>query len=135
MNTTRFAVDGMDCASCATKIETVVRRLPGIEDVSVSVQTGLVMVTHGDDADLAPVSTAVARLGYRIAPAGSVRPSATPDHAVHDHDHDHRHGHGHDHAAPHEGAWWTNGKLMLTAACGLLLAAAFLFARSMPAYG
>ena len=34
---TRFRVEGMDCAGCATKIDTAVRRLPGIADVTVSV--------------------------------------------------------------------------------------------------
>jgi len=33
--TTRFRVEGMDCAGCASKIDTAVRRLPGVEDVSV----------------------------------------------------------------------------------------------------
>ncbi|MFA6031334.1 MAG: cation transporter [Myxococcota bacterium] len=34
---TRYRVEGMDCAACATKIDTAVRRIPGVEDVSVSV--------------------------------------------------------------------------------------------------
>ena len=33
---TRYRVEGMNCAGCATKIDTAVRRLPGVEDVSVS---------------------------------------------------------------------------------------------------
>ncbi|HEY0033741.1 MAG TPA: cation transporter, partial [Devosia sp.] len=37
IDTTRFRVEGMDCASCATKVDTAVRRIDGIEDVSVSV--------------------------------------------------------------------------------------------------
>ena len=32
----RYKVAGMDCPSCATKIETAVGRLPGIEDISLS---------------------------------------------------------------------------------------------------
>jgi len=35
IETTRFRVEGMDCASCASKVDTAVRRMPGIEDVSV----------------------------------------------------------------------------------------------------
>ena len=34
---TRFKIGGMDCASCAAKIDTAVRRLEGVADVSVSV--------------------------------------------------------------------------------------------------
>ena len=137
MKTTRFTVDGMDCASCALKIDTVVRRLPGIDDVSVSVQTGLLLVSHGETADLAPVSSAVSRLGYGIAPAatpdhGNAAPSA--DHAGHDHaGHDHA-GHAHSHAAPVDGRWWQGSKALTTLACGLLLAGAFVFAAVWPAY-
>jgi Cd2+/Zn2+-exporting ATPase len=32
---TRYRVEGMDCASCASKIDTAVRRMPGVEDVNV----------------------------------------------------------------------------------------------------
>ena len=31
---TRYRVGGMDCASCAAKIDTALRRLPGVEDVA-----------------------------------------------------------------------------------------------------
>jgi phosphoketolase len=37
---TRYRVTGMDCASCATKIETAARRIDGVDDVSVSVGAG-----------------------------------------------------------------------------------------------
>ncbi|MFC6046447.1 cation transporter, partial [Methylobacterium hispanicum] len=35
--TTRLRVTGMDCASCAAKVEAAVRRLPDIAQVQVSV--------------------------------------------------------------------------------------------------
>ena len=43
----RFRVGGMDCASCASKIDTAVRRMPGVFEVSVSdpVFTGLMGAT------------------------------------------------------------------------------------------
>ena len=47
---TRFRVDGMDCASCAAKIDIAVRRLPGVEDVNVSVAAAT-MTVH-DDVEL-----------------------------------------------------------------------------------
>ncbi len=40
---TRFRVEGMDCASCASKIDTAVRRMPGVADVSVSVTAGTML--------------------------------------------------------------------------------------------
>ena len=65
---TRYRVDGMDCAGCATKIDTAVRRLPGIVDVTVSVAAAAMTVRHGAGADLAMVQRKVTGLGYGVAP-------------------------------------------------------------------
>ncbi len=32
----RLRIEGMDCASCAMKIETAMRRLPGVSDIDIS---------------------------------------------------------------------------------------------------
>ena len=112
---TRFRVEGMDCASCAAKIDTVVRRLPGVEDVNVSVTAATMMVHHQEDAALsAAVEKKVASLGYKVTPVGKAETSAGHDgdgeeahaHEGHAHHHDHAghdhsghdHGHDHDHA-------------------------------------
>lgn len=112
---TRFKIDGMDCASCASKIDTAVRRMPGVEDVSVSVTAGTMTVTHGDASDLDAIGKKVSGLGYatkRLGDAKAKQPqkAATEhvhgpncshnhhDHHHHDHgnhcydDHDHSHG-------------------------------------------
>ena len=49
---TRFDVTGMDCAACAAKIDAALRRLPGIDDVSVSVAAGTMKVSHAEDPAL-----------------------------------------------------------------------------------
>ncbi|MCK0197557.1 cadmium-translocating P-type ATPase [Ancylobacter sp. 6x-1] len=102
----------MDCASCAAKIDTAVRRIDGVDDVRVSVTAGTMTVRHAG-ADLALVEKRVTGLGYRIAqmdatsPAAAQPPGPVCGHAHgdtcsgHDHDH-HDHGHGHhDHAGDH----------------------------------
>ncbi len=95
----RYRVGGMDCAACATKIDTAVRRVPGVEDVSVSVTAGTMTVRHDGSSDLKAIEKKVTGLGYSVAPLtgkAPVRESKTDhDHAHHDHDHDH--GHDHDH--------------------------------------
>jgi Cd2+/Zn2+-exporting ATPase len=111
----RYRITGMDCASCAQKIDTAVRRIAGVEDVSVSVAAGTMTVHRAAEADpAAPIAESVTRLGYGIAPlarrsgSGEPAPSAEPhnhEHASepgHDHSHDHGdHNHGgHEHAAP-----------------------------------
>ncbi|MBD9387287.1 cadmium-translocating P-type ATPase [Agrobacterium sp. AGB01] len=124
---TRFKIDGMDCASCASKIDTAVRRMRGVEDVSVSVTAGTMTVTHDDVSDLIAIGKKVSGLGYpatRLADR-DVKPAPEPhvhgpscshnhdhtghdhtghdnsdhDHDDHDHGHDHKHNHGHDRAA------------------------------------
>lgn len=114
---TRYRVEGMDCASCAAKIDTAVRRMPGVEDVSVSVTAGTMTVRHGETGDLATIAKKIAGLGYSVSeivgkdtanPAaghqtaccgGHIHGShAHPehDHSGHDHSgHDHS---GHDHS-------------------------------------
>ncbi|MGO7593977.1 heavy metal translocating P-type ATPase [Rhizobium leguminosarum] len=105
---TRYRVGGMDCASCATKIDTAVRRLAGVADVSVSVMAGTMTVRHDGSSDLKAIEKKVTGLGYSVAPlAGNVAPAhAHSSQHRHDHGHDHRDhaDHDHDHAVhDHEG--------------------------------
>jgi Zn2+/Cd2+-exporting ATPase len=95
---TRFRVEGMDCAGCATKIDTAVRRFPGVADVMVSVTAGTMVVRHTAESDLDALQERVTGLGYGIAPSTpAVKPAGT---AAHDHSHnrddDHDHNHSHD---------------------------------------
>jgi Zn2+/Cd2+-exporting ATPase len=91
---TRYRVEGMDCASCASKIDTAVRRMPGVEDVSVSVTAGTMTVSHSEVSDLAAIAKKVTGLGYGVAPLGAKVPASSQGHAGHDYA-----GHAHDHAA------------------------------------
>ncbi len=52
LTTTRYRVDGMDCAGCATRITNAVRRVPGVEDVAVSVAAGTMTVRHDSTPEL-----------------------------------------------------------------------------------
>ncbi|NEJ74785.1 cadmium-translocating P-type ATPase [Rhizobium phaseoli] len=101
-NETRYRVGGMDCAACATKIDTAVRRVAGVADVSVSVMAGTMTVRHDGSSDLKAIEKKVTGLGYSVSPfAGSTTPAH--DHGSHDHhDHDHHHGHDHGDHAGHD---------------------------------
>lgn len=99
---TRFRVEGMDCASCAFKITNAVRRVPGVEDVSVSVTAGSMLVRHADGASLEPAilhqvngldGYKASRLPGKVATSNDLR-GAQSDHAHSGHDHA-----GQDHAS------------------------------------
>jgi Cd2+/Zn2+-exporting ATPase len=129
----RYRVEGMDCASCASKIDMAVRRLPGVDEVSVSVTARTMTVQHEGARGLdAKIQKRVAGLGYKVAllpanqktkPACNARGDRGHDAArasvphvrgpgcdhVHHHGHhaghDHIHGtnHDHSHAGPDHG--------------------------------
>ena len=136
---TRFRVEGMDCASCASKIDTAVRRMPGVADVSVSVTAGTMRVQHDGTSDLDAIRRKVSGLGYTVTPGADVaaeKPAGNHEHGPGCHDHDHAgHGHapkaaaveglhGHDHG-PTEGPWWKGKKGRLTILAGTALVVAY----------
>ena len=109
---TRLRVSGMDCASCATKIENAVRRLPGIEDIEVSVSTETLTVRHGAGTDAGTIAATVRSLGY-----GAEDPSETVVSEV----------------AAGEAPWWRTPKAVIAFACGAALALAYLVGHLAPA--
>jgi Cd2+/Zn2+-exporting ATPase len=115
----RFAVGGMDCAACASKVGTATRRLTGVNDVSVSVQTGHLTVLHDKETDLNGLQKQVARLGYTISPL----PERDQGH--------HRVAPGRVH--DDEPAGWASPKSLLTLASGIALVAAFAIGKLVPA--
>ena len=130
----RYRVSGMDCAACATKIDTAVRRMPGVTDVNVSVTAGTMTLQYTAESDLAAIENKVTGLGYPIAPLAGRAPAVKAVNSVkhandddgHDHDHDEdvKGLHGHDHG-PTSGSWWQSGKGRMTIASGIALVAAF----------
>lgn len=101
----RFKIEGMDCASCAAKIDTAVRRLVGVREASVSVSGGTLAVTHEASLEVAAIRDRVIALGYRAEEIGAGKmgadaaSDAPPAHGAHRHDHSHDHDHhdGHRH--------------------------------------
>ncbi|QFI69082.1 heavy metal translocating P-type ATPase [Sinorhizobium alkalisoli] len=159
----RYRLEGMDCASCAAKIEGAARRVAGIDNVAVSVATRSMTISHKADADLKNLEKRVRALGYGTKPLSAgetLSGSETADTAAcsdpHDHNHAGRghahahdsegccgghaeglvHKHAHDHVhGPGEGPWYRDPKLRRVIANGLALLAAWGLARAFPAYG
>jgi Cd2+/Zn2+-exporting ATPase len=133
---TRMRVEGMDCASCATKIENALLRVEGVSEVTVSVPAGTVTVHHAA-SDLQSLRKRVEGLGYKVLDVGGEGHHAhsEPSNHHHSHSHDH-HDHGGvaaDDASRPRTPWWRTAKATMTIAVGAALAAAFVLGKLVPA--
>ncbi|UVC10154.1 cadmium-translocating P-type ATPase [Rhizobium sp. TH2] len=128
----KYRIGGMDCASCVSKIETAVNRLPGVEEAGVSLASGTLTVLPGPNFARGAVEQQVKALGYSIAPAGGKAP---PSQAGHDHegrDHGDDGGHEHSHFEFGDGPWWKTRKAVLTGITGAALVVTYLAHLALP---
>ncbi len=110
----RVRVEGMDCASCATKIETALAHLPGLSTASVNYGAQRLTLQTSDPAILDVALATIRKLGYRPTLIPHHRAAASRE------------------SEQEEAAWWTSRKARLTAGVGLLLVAAFLISLFIP---
>jgi Zn2+/Cd2+-exporting ATPase len=96
LKTQRMQVGGMDCTSCAMKIEGAVEKLAGVSEISVVVTTGRLTVTYDpQQVSTADIQQRVTALGYTI---GDQQLSAKHSNHVHADNHSgHLHGSHHTH--------------------------------------
>ncbi|MFB6161489.1 MAG: heavy metal translocating P-type ATPase [Haloferacaceae archaeon] len=74
----RLSVPGMDCPSCAGKVESSVRKLDGIDDVDPRATTGTLTVTFdADETTPDAITDRVERAGYDVENAGGATVTAT----------------------------------------------------------
>lgn len=111
----RYRVQGMDCASCARKIETALTRVPGVSDIAISTTTEILRLRAAEAATGERVEKVVRDLGYGIMPV--------EEGARHHHD-----------RGAEDGPWWRSAKGRLTLLSGLGLATAWLLAMALPGY-
>jgi len=144
---TRYRVTGMDCGSCAAKVETALRRVEGVHAVAVSVPGGTVTVTHEPSVAAKSVTQPMAALGYGVGPGeilggAGAAPETAGDGGCcgHGHHHDHgedkdkHQGHAHIHDEPAgDSPWWAGPKARLTIASGIALALAYALGLAVPA--
>ena len=83
--TARYHVTGMDCASCAAKIEGAARKVSGVSEVKVSIASQIMTLEVDDPAARLPVvESAITELGYQLDRVDAPRASGSE----HDHDED-----------------------------------------------
>ncbi|MDN3563553.1 cation diffusion facilitator family transporter [Paeniroseomonas aquatica] len=63
----RYRITGMDCPSCAAKIEKATRTVGGVEDVTVSIASQIMTLSLDDpDARLPEIERTITGLGYQL---------------------------------------------------------------------
>lgn len=103
-------VDGMDCASCTSKIEGVVCQIPGVKNVSLNFTSQKLKFEIDEAAnDTGQVQKAVEGLGYKVKPVDQKTPEV-------------------------ELMWWQTGKGRLVLFAGGLLAIAWTLSFTLPQY-
>ncbi len=107
----KLRIEGMDCGACAAKIETAVRRLPGVDEVAVNFGQGVMSITLDEGrTSRASVGTQIKALGYTPTDVDDAGAPGKAD--------DHSHDLG-------DKAWWATFKGRLVIGTGILLGLAF----------
>lgn len=116
----RYRVEGMDCPTCAGKVETAVTRLPGVSDVQASTATQILTFRAGAELPPESVERTLAAIGHPprlLPPKGEENPIKAADE---------------DEAAA--GAWWETPKGKLAVGSGAAFVLAWLLAEGVPGY-
>ncbi|GLT02349.1 ATPase [Sphingobium jiangsuense] len=110
----RLRVEGMDCASCALKIETAMQRLPGVSDVNVSYASEtLALQLDEDRTALGTIEQKIRALGYTPVVEQAEPKASLPRKRITE-------------------AWWKGSKGRLVLLTGVLFVLAFALARILP---
>ena len=65
--TQTYSVTGMTCGHCVASVTEEVQEIPGVRDVTVTLETGAVTFTSDERVDDAAVRAAVEEAGYQLA--------------------------------------------------------------------
>ena len=113
-NPYRLRVEGMDCASCALKIETAMQRLPGVSDINVSyANETLALQLDEDRTALGTIEQKIRSLGYTPVIEQTEAKASPPRKRITE-------------------AWWKGNKGRLVLLTGALFILAFALARVLP---
>lgn len=70
METTQLKVDGMTCESCVASVTKALKRVPGVQNVEVDLDSGIARV-HGEHAahQVSELVAALGEAGYEVGAA------------------------------------------------------------------
>ncbi|MGH6760279.1 MAG: heavy metal translocating P-type ATPase [Phyllobacterium sp.] len=101
-----WKVEGMDCASCATTIRTALQKLPGVENIHVSVTNETLSLALDEKrTQAAAIESTITSLGYKPSRVSAGKATASDPEQTR--------------------RWWQTAKARIAITAGLLLAAAF----------
>jgi len=66
MSTTIFTVKGMTCGHCVNHVTEEVKKIAGVTNVEVELESGAVAVTADTEITLAQLEVAVVEAGYEL---------------------------------------------------------------------
>jgi len=62
----KLTVEGMHCASCASNIERALKKIPGINEVCVSLLINKVIIQGEDNIDVNEIIKIISKVGYKV---------------------------------------------------------------------
>ncbi len=79
----RFLVEGLTCASCASRVEDAVRKIQGVESVQVNLATGQAQIGYDKD-QVSPqqLKESVSAIGYELKDASETSHAAFHKHQL-----------------------------------------------------
>lgn len=69
----RFVLEGLDCANCASKMETAINKLTGVKEATVNFMTQKLIV-EADEDRMSLIIEEIERIVRRIEPGTRVMP-------------------------------------------------------------
>lgn len=96
-----FVLEGLGCASCASKIETQINQLEGVSVASINFVTKTLAVEIDDIMKIDSIISDAKSIVKRIEPHVTVEEKTKEHKKNNSHNHDHSHGHNHHHGHSH----------------------------------
>lgn len=69
-----LAIGGMTCASCVSRVEKVLKRVPGVQDVTVNLANERAHIVAAPEVEIESLERAVVKAGYTACPVEQKRP-------------------------------------------------------------
>ena len=91
MKKIKLSIQGMHCASCASNVERITKKIQGVKNTQVSLMTNSAMIEADDTVSEQNIKQAVSKLGYQVTSISTEFDNNTENHENHnyqEHQHD-----------------------------------------------